>query len=162
MRALLSCLTCIAVSAASLVSAQPPVGQPAPPIRARALDADGEIGLDRYRGRVVLVVFVATWCGACRRLAPELERLQERHPDLEVVALSHESRARIRRHVERAAPGVPWLQCTGHTAVEWGADALPTYALLGRDGVVRAAFQGVQPSTVSALRLAVVEALEPR
>ncbi|MFK7986310.1 MAG: TlpA family protein disulfide reductase [Sandaracinaceae bacterium] len=162
MRHLAPLAVSLLLGSASIAAAQPRVGQPAPAIRARAVDAEGEIGMDRYRGRVVLVVFVATWCGACRRLAPELERLSAAHPDLAVVALSHESRSRIRRHVARAEPGVPWLQCTGHTAVQWGADALPTYAVVGRDGVVRASFQGVEGSTVAALSRAVADALETR
>lgn len=130
------------------------VGRAAPPIRARPLDSDEELGLDRYRGRVVLLAFVATWCAACRRIAPELDALATRHRErgLEVLALSHEPRARIRAHVAARPRRHPVLQCTGRTAVRYGADALPTLVLVDRQGVVRAAHQGASGEVVARLR----------
>lgn len=120
------------------------VGNPAPAIRARPVNSDGEVSLHDYRGRVVLLAFVATWCGSCRRLAPTLDALRREHgaAGLEVVALSHEPRRRIRDHVREQTPGIPWLQCTGRTAVSYQADALPTLVLVNRRGEVHAAYQG--------------------
>ena len=163
MRHLAGLLFMLCLSVASLVSAGPRdlVGQPAPPIRARALDGDREIGLSDYRGRVVLLTFVATWCGACRRLAPHLDAIaRELGPrGLTVVAMTHEPRRLIRAHVARAEPEIPWLQCTGHTAVLYGADALPTLILIDRDGRVRQVFQGAGPSVAPLVRESALELL---
>ena len=130
------------------------VGRAAPPVRARPLHSDREVELSRYRGRVVVLAFVATWCGACRRMAPELDALQARYADrgLTVLALSHEPRRRLRAHVGDAPRRYPWLQCTGRTAVQYGADGLPTIVVIDRDGRVRAAHQGATPDVVSRLR----------
>ncbi len=52
---------------------------------------DGDLlDLGRFRGRVVLLNFWATWCPPCVRELPALDRLQARRggPDLAVVALS--------------------------------------------------------------------------
>ena len=138
----------------ALADVQTLVGAPAPAIRARPLHIDGEVTLDRYRGRVVLVAFVATWCAACRRIAPELDTLQAAHRNagLTVLAMSHESRARLRQHVEEQPRGYATLQCTGRTAVSYQADGLPTLVLIDREGRVHRAYQGATSEVVSALR----------
>jgi len=50
----------------------------------------GEITLDRFRGKLVVLNFWATWCSPCRREMPALDRLQGAlgGDRLEVVALS--------------------------------------------------------------------------
>ncbi|MGE3631412.1 MAG: TlpA family protein disulfide reductase [Sandaracinaceae bacterium] len=119
------------------------VGRPAPALRARALDADDEIDLSRYRGRVVLLAFVASWCGSCRRFAPTLDAIARVHADdeLSVVAVSHEARERLRAHVSATPRAYPTLQCTPRTALAYGADALPTLVLVDREGRVQRALQ---------------------
>jgi len=145
--------------AASIAAAQPSelIGAPAPAIRARPLESDREVTLEAYRGRVVVLAFVATWCGACRRMAPNLDALLDDHRDegLEVLALTHESRTRIRAHVQQRSPRIPWLQCTGRTAVTYGADGLPTLVVIDRAGRVRATYQGARDGTADRLRRAV-------
>lgn len=150
------------VSLAATAHADPGhlVGELAPPVRARPLDAEREISLDDHRGRVVVLAFVATWCRACRRMAPELDAIADAYPDdVRVLALSHEPRGRLRRHAAERPRHHPLLQCTGRTALQYGADALPTIVVIDRDGRVSAAYQGATPDVVRRLRREVTSLL---
>jgi peroxiredoxin len=48
----------------------------------------GEISLEAYRGRRLLLVFSDPNCGPCRELMPELASLHKRTPDIEILMIS--------------------------------------------------------------------------
>jgi peroxiredoxin len=62
-------------------------GAVAPPFRLPT-PAGGEVALEAYRGRRLLLVFSDPKCGPCRELMPELEALHQRTPDIEVLVIS--------------------------------------------------------------------------
>src|SRR5439155_7426457 len=49
-------------------------GTPAPDFRLPRLDGRGDLSLEEFRGRRVLLVFSSPHCGPCDALAPELEK----------------------------------------------------------------------------------------
>lgn len=56
------------------------------------VDAEGKsVNLSRYKGKVVVFNMWATWCAPCVKEIPSLSRLKELRPDIEVVALSHDT-----------------------------------------------------------------------
>ncbi len=66
-----------------------PAGEPI--INIKFQDESGaETGLDKWKGRVVLLNLWATWCAPCRKEMPELDALQQKlgSSDFEVVAVS--------------------------------------------------------------------------
>lgn len=121
--------------------------RPAPQIK--MLDGDGqELGLDAFRGKVVLLNFWATWCAPCRREMPALDRLQATlgGPDFQVVTLS----------VDRLGKAVvaPWLKRLGLTNLgvyldpksvalrAFGVTGLPASYMIDRAGRVAGVILG--------------------
>jgi peroxiredoxin len=62
-------------------------GTPAPAFRLPRLDG-GELALDDYRGRRVLLVFSDPQCGPCDQLAPHLEQVHRQRSDVQVLVIS--------------------------------------------------------------------------
>ena len=48
----------------------------------------GEISLEKYRGKKLLLVFSAPDCPPCREMMPQLEALHRQTPDIEVMLIS--------------------------------------------------------------------------
>jgi peroxiredoxin len=68
------------------------LGDPAPGFRVKTLDA-AEFALDRQRGKTVLLVFFATWCGPCNLELPHIEEIWQANrsrPDFALLAISRE------------------------------------------------------------------------
>jgi peroxiredoxin len=76
-------------------------GTPAPSFTLPRLDG-GELSLEAYRGQRLLLVFSDPHCGPCEALMPQLERLQRRTSDVQVLMLSRgdveENRHKVHQH----------------------------------------------------------------
>ena len=105
------------------------------------MDAEGRpMGLEAFRGKVVLLNLWATWCAPCRKEMPDLAKLEQAlgGKDFEVVAVSID-----RKGVEASAA---FLKETGADSLKLYTDVsarivtdlkspgLPTTLLISRDG----------------------------
>ena len=96
--------------------------------------------LEKFRGKVVLVNFWATWCGPCVRELPSLKRLNARlgGDRLAILALSQDRGGwdRIKPFWEKHGLGglTAFHDAKALTARAAKVRALPTTVLYGRDG----------------------------
>jgi thiol-disulfide isomerase/thioredoxin len=100
-------------------------------------------------GKVTLLDFWATWCGPCRHALPGLKQLQAAYgaDKVEVISISEdEDQSTWQSFV--AQNQMNWTQRidSDHQLMrQYGASALPTYVLIGKDGNVVRQYVGDDP-----------------
>ena len=100
-------------------------------------------------GKVTLLDFWATWCGPCRHALPGLKQIQSVYgsDQLEIISVSEDDDEGA-WHDFVAQNQMTWTQRldADHQMMrQYGASALPTYVLIGKDGAVVNQYVGDDP-----------------
>jgi peroxiredoxin len=106
----------------------PKVGARAPAFSLPRLEGKGSVSLASLRGKTVVLNFFASWCGPCKREAPDLESLWRRYRSDGVVVLgvdSGDARGSARRFLGAHGVTYPIVFDPGQTL------ALGPYSLPG-------------------------------
>jgi thiol-disulfide isomerase/thioredoxin len=104
------------------------------------------LDLAKYRGKVVLVDFWASWCGPCKLAFPFMAKLSHQYRPGEVVVITvNEERQRgpgeaFLRQVQSNLP-VIW-DSSGSIGKAWNVNELPATLLFDRSGKMRFRHQG--------------------
>ena len=122
------------------------------PLVIEGLAVDGtKFSSAKWKGKVVLVDFWATWCGPCRAEMPEVKKVYAEHhaKGLEILGVSSDRdvedlKGFLAENKEMTwpqlfEPGKPGMH---PLAAEYGIEALPTMFLIDRKGVVRSVNAG--------------------
>jgi thiol-disulfide isomerase/thioredoxin len=141
------------------------VGYPAPELDGE--DFDGKrVKLSDYRGKVVAVVFWASWCSPCRAMIPHERDMVERFRDKPFVLLgvnNDDNHAAARAVI--AAEKMTWPICKTNGPKDainqrWRVEAWPTVYVIDAKGVIR--YYGVRgPQLEAAIETLLAEA-EPK
>ena len=116
-----------------------------PPLSLETIDGE-RIELHRYRGKVVVLNFWATWCPPCVEEIPSLERLRKLRHDrgLEVLSVDvGEEPEKVRAFLEDKPVGYPVaLDPQARAFKAWNTYAFPTTFVLDRSHRIRYAVFG--------------------
>lgn len=102
-------------------------------------------------GKVTLLDFWATWCGPCRHALPGLKQLASVYggSSFEVISVNEDDdQGAWQQFIGQN--GMNWTQRfdAGHQMMrQYGAGALPTYILIGKDGTVVRQYVGEDPGS---------------
>lgn len=116
------------------------IGQQAPPLRLPLLGG-GEVDLDGFKGRPVILNFWATWCEPCKAEMPVFERAQQQYRERGLIVLGVDFQERdeeVAAFVSQIGVTFPTLMDrTGEATRKWRATGLPTTFLIDRQGIIR-------------------------
>lgn len=116
------------------------------PVPLQLIDVGGKpVSLEKYRGKVLLLDFWASWCGPCMEMLPSLKKLYEKYHDkgFEILGISLDEDLGAMKEAIRKKK-IPWRQVFGGDgwqsipALRYNVEALPHLILIGRDGRIAA------------------------
>jgi len=123
----------------------------------------GPVSLAALQGRVVLLDFWASWCPPCRQSFPWMDQMLARHggAGLSVVAVNLDRQRGAAELFMRAVPSRATIAFdpAGDTPRRFGAKAMPTSFIIGRDGRVRLQHDGFREADQGPLEMALRQAL---
>ncbi len=127
-------------SAQTALANSPLLGKPAPAIQGTALDGTA-VALEQYRGKFVLVNFVASWCVPCRQEHPELVKFSQRHMaagDAQILGvIFDDTLPNVRRFFEELGGNWPVAaDPDGQIALDYGVRGPPESFLIDPRGFV--------------------------
>lgn len=129
--------------AAALVGAGPAGAGTAPDFAAVTMAGD-TLRLSSYRGRVVVLDFWASWCPPCRHELDALARLEERLPEVVVLAVNLDTRRdRLVAYTRRARlPKRVLLDPQGAIAARYAPQSMPWTVIVDAQGRIASARGG--------------------
>ncbi|MCX4239878.1 TlpA family protein disulfide reductase [Paraliomyxa miuraensis] len=128
-----------------------PPGGPTPAFEVLTLDG-GRFGPAELEGKVSVLTFWATWCGACKSELDDLDELQHEYDgqSVQFLAINHdggglsplEAAARVQGFARQRGMTLPTALDDGQASRSFRVGPIPHTLVVGPDGVVRHVHQG--------------------
>jgi len=100
-------------------------------------DPEGEKhSLEDYRGKVVVLDFWATWCGPCKKVMPDMQKLHEKHKDqgLVVIGMNAWERGDAPAYMKQQGFDYKLLLNADDAAQKYGVRGIPAFFVIAPDG----------------------------
>ena len=117
-------------------NAAPATGAAAPEWTLKDAEGDSH-SLADYRGKVVVLDFWATWCGPCKKVMPEMQKMHEQYKDRGVVVIGMNGG-------ERGGDPVGYMKQKGYdyklllnaetVMGDYGVRGIPAFFVIAPDG----------------------------
>jgi peroxiredoxin len=140
-------------------------GKPAPDFDARALDGK-KVRLSDLRGKVVMLDFMASWCGNCVATLPEIKELYDQfeRSKVEIISVSldgGETTDTTLRDLKNllATHPVDWPVIFDDTgwdnavARSYGVTRLPAHIIIDREGIIRLIAEGGEKNKIQEVKM---------
>ena len=100
----------------------------------------GQIELDHYRGKFIILNFWASWCIPCIKEMPDLEKIYQKYADQGLVVLAvgmGETQKRSSQFIKKYHLTFPiLLDPQGTISKTYGVQALPATFFIGKDQTI--------------------------
>ncbi len=132
----------LARTARSQLQALALLGKPAPPLDVQEILGEDPGTLAALKGKVVVLVFWATWCPHCRKEMPKLEKQWARwkEKDVQVIAVTRHSKGQtteaVQTYIDENSLTYPIVVDAGSTSRSYNVAGIPAAAVVGKDGNV--------------------------
>ena len=130
----------------------PMEGQQAPVFEAQRMNGS-KLNLGQLRGQPTVVVFWASWCGPCRKEAPDVVRVAQSYGEkVNIVGINAGERGGVAKRAAREM-GITWpvvMDSDGAIQKQYQVTGIPLVLVLDSDGRVRHRNNGV-PSDIHRL-----------
>lgn len=116
----------------------PPTVEKAPVFQVTTIDGE-PIALNQFRGQVVVLDLMATWCGPCATQMEELNQLRAEYTTSQVVILSigvdtKETDQQLRTFKDQYHANWQFSGDTDNVGTKYDAQSIPTLAIIDKDG----------------------------
>ena len=127
----------------------PPTVDKAPEFQVVTIDGES-IALDQFRGQVVILDLMATWCGPCVTQMEYLNQVRAAYTESEVVLLSigvdtKETGQQLRTFRDENHANWRFARDTDGVGQKYGATNIPTLVIVDKDGMMVWKDAGVTP-----------------
>lgn len=131
-------------------------GDRAPAFSLPALDGQGEVSLDQYKGKVIWLDFWASWCPPCLTSLPEIDEMRKQMPasKFQVVAINiDEQPKKALRFLSKQPVGYPSASDPDGSLPEvFGLETMPTSYLIDQKGVIRMVHKGYRAGDIDKIK----------
>jgi thiol-disulfide isomerase/thioredoxin len=123
----------------------------------------GDVSLESFRGKAVLVDFWASWCGPCRQSFPWMNGLQKKYGDkgLAIVAVNLDKDRDLASNFLAEVPAAFTVAFdpSGRAAESYKVKAMPTTFLVSPDGKLLLTHAGFDAKHAPEFEARIAEAL---